>query len=171
MWPLALMVQGLTASTAEEQADMLRLLLKTQCSNGLMHESGKTGVAAVIAAIAGVRPDCAAQHAHTLSVVVCLPAPAVNADDLTACSRDWFGWANSLLVALVESSLGIDCAEAAEEQHRLNIAAQEKSSPSDPPKNGSPQDPAYFASLLSTIAYDRETLTVPAYVGQHAKAL
>lgn len=170
MWPLALMVQGLTASTAEEQADMLRLLLKTQCSNGLMHESGKAGVGAGIAAVAGMRPDCAAQHA-TYTARCCVPAPAVNADDLNACSRDWFGWANSLLVALVESSLGIDCAEAAEEQHRLNIAAQEKSSPSDPPKNGSPQDPAYFASLLSTIAYDRETLTVPAYVGQHAKAM
>lgn len=54
VWPLALMVQGLTASTPEERAEMLRLLLKTQCNNGLMHESGKAkmrvGAAALLQA-------------------------------------------------------------------------------------------------------------------------
>jgi meiotically up-regulated gene 157 (Mug157) protein len=134
VWPLALMVQGLTATAAQERAEMLQLLLKTQCSNGLMHES-------------------------------------VNANNLSSCSREWFGWANALLVALVESGLGIDCGKAAEAQHMLNVAAREQSGPSDPPRNGGPQDPAYFVSLLSTIAYDLETLTVPAYIGQHAKAM
>lgn len=44
VWPLALMVQGLTATAVEERAEMLRLVLKTQCSNGLMHESGRCRV-------------------------------------------------------------------------------------------------------------------------------
>lgn len=95
----------------------------------------------------------------------------MNADDLNSCSREWFGWANALLVALVEASLGIDCSKAAEEQHRLDTLVRNKANPSDPPKNGGPQDPAYFPSLLSTIAYDLDTLTVPTYIGQHAKAM
>lgn len=41
VWPLALSVQGLTASTAVERVEMLRNLLKMQCGNGLMHESGE----------------------------------------------------------------------------------------------------------------------------------
>lgn len=40
VWPLALMVQGLTAHNATERAGLLRTLLKLQCGNGLMHESG-----------------------------------------------------------------------------------------------------------------------------------
>jgi len=39
-WPLALSVQGLTSHSPKERADMLRTLLKLQCDNGLMHESG-----------------------------------------------------------------------------------------------------------------------------------
>ena len=40
VWPLALAVQGLTAEGLQERAEMLRTLLKMQCGNGLMHESG-----------------------------------------------------------------------------------------------------------------------------------
>jgi meiotically up-regulated gene 157 (Mug157) protein len=40
VWPLAISVQGLTAPGAEERAEMLRTMLKMQCGNGLMHESG-----------------------------------------------------------------------------------------------------------------------------------
>lgn len=40
VWPLAIAVQGLTARSTEERAEMLRTLLKMQCGNGLMHESG-----------------------------------------------------------------------------------------------------------------------------------
>lgn len=40
VWPMALIVQGLTASSAQERAQVLHMLLKTQCGNGLMHESG-----------------------------------------------------------------------------------------------------------------------------------
>ena len=40
VWPLAISVQGLTAARAEERAEMLRTILKMQCGNGLMHESG-----------------------------------------------------------------------------------------------------------------------------------
>lgn len=39
VWPLALMVQGLTSSDPNEQAALLRVLLRMQCGNGLMHES------------------------------------------------------------------------------------------------------------------------------------
>lgn len=40
MWPLGLVVQGLTSHDPKERADLLRTLLKLQCGNGLMHESG-----------------------------------------------------------------------------------------------------------------------------------
>lgn len=32
------------------------------------------------------------------------------------CTRPWFGWANALLVTLVEQLLGLDCEAAAEAQ-------------------------------------------------------
>lgn len=165
------MVQGLTASSAEERAETFRLLLKTQCSNGLMHESGKAE--ARMALWWRCRHDASWLCILMVHTECCgvFPPFAVNANDLSVCSREWFGWANSMLVALVESSLGFDCTRAAEEQHKINIVAQEKANPSELPRNGSPQDPAYFASLLATIAYDKETLTAPAYVGQHAKAM
>lgn len=40
VWPLALIVQAMTAETPRERAQLLQMLLKTQCGNGLMHESG-----------------------------------------------------------------------------------------------------------------------------------
>lgn len=40
VWPLGLSVQGLTSHDPKERADLLRTLLKLQCGNGLMHESG-----------------------------------------------------------------------------------------------------------------------------------
>ena len=40
VWPLSLAVQGLTAGSAGERAELLRTMLKLQCGNGLMHESG-----------------------------------------------------------------------------------------------------------------------------------
>lgn len=39
VWPLSLMVQALTSSSADERTQALRHLLKTQCGDGLMHES------------------------------------------------------------------------------------------------------------------------------------
>jgi meiotically up-regulated gene 157 (Mug157) protein len=39
IWPLAIMVQGLTSSDPYEQAGLLQVLLRMQCGNGLMHES------------------------------------------------------------------------------------------------------------------------------------
>jgi meiotically up-regulated gene 157 (Mug157) protein len=39
IWPLAIMVQGLTSSDPYEQAGLLQMLLRMQCGNGLMHES------------------------------------------------------------------------------------------------------------------------------------
>jgi uncharacterized protein len=39
VWPLSLMVQALTSNDAKERVEMLRMLLKSQCHNGLMHES------------------------------------------------------------------------------------------------------------------------------------
>jgi meiotically up-regulated gene 157 (Mug157) protein len=38
-WALGALSEALTATTAEDQADKLRLLLKLQCGDGLMHES------------------------------------------------------------------------------------------------------------------------------------
>lgn len=72
-----------------------------------------------------------------------------------------------MLVALVESSLGLDCSDAAEAEHALAVMAQEREQPSDEPRNGGPQDPAYFASLMSIIAFDVTELSAPEYVGQH----
>lgn len=79
-------------------------------------------------------------------------ARAVNANDLNACSRAWFGWANAMLVALVESGLGWDCSGAAEQQHH---AAATK---------GGAQDALYFGSLFAGVTFDAE-LKVPEYVG------
>jgi hypothetical protein len=104
VWPMALVVQGLTSTTAEERADMLRTLLKLQCGNGLMHESGAR-------LVLGCREFACPRLPPVL--------PAVNVDNLQACTRSWFGWANSLLVAFVESATSIDCTAAAEIQ-RLN---------------------------------------------------
>lgn len=42
------------------------------------------------------------------------PRPAVNADALEQCTRAWFGWANALLVTLVEAGMGVDCSAAME---------------------------------------------------------
>jgi meiotically up-regulated gene 157 (Mug157) protein len=39
VWPIALSVQGLTARTAREQADIIALLLDTTAGTGMMHES------------------------------------------------------------------------------------------------------------------------------------
>lgn len=39
VWPLALAVQALTTWNPEERAELLRMMLKSQCGNGLMHES------------------------------------------------------------------------------------------------------------------------------------
>lgn len=39
LWPLSLAVQGLTSNDVQERADLLKMLLKCQGSNGLMHES------------------------------------------------------------------------------------------------------------------------------------
>jgi hypothetical protein len=41
VWPLAIAVQALTATSLEERVEMFRTLLKMQCGNGLMHESGE----------------------------------------------------------------------------------------------------------------------------------
>ena len=43
-------------------------------------------------------------------------AAAVLVNDLAQCTRMWFGWANSMLVAFVEAAAGLDCDEAAERQ-------------------------------------------------------
>lgn len=164
VWPLALMVQGLTAATPEERAGLLRLLLKTQCANGLMHESGELRVRQ-----GRELGHCEAGPPSQQPARPC-PAPvAVNADDLSECSREWFGWANSMLVALLESGTGLDCSKAAEAEYRLVVAAQERQEPSDPPRNGGPQDPAYFAGLMSIIAFDAQELSAPDYVGQHRR--
>lgn len=39
IWPLATMVHALTSNKAQEQATLIRQLLRMQCGNGLMHES------------------------------------------------------------------------------------------------------------------------------------
>lgn len=39
VWPIALSVQGLTATTAQEQAEIIALLLDTTAGTGMMHES------------------------------------------------------------------------------------------------------------------------------------
>ncbi|MDQ3404053.1 MAG: glycoside hydrolase family 125 protein [Actinomycetota bacterium] len=39
VWPIALAIQGLTATTAAEQADIISLLLNTTGDTGMMHES------------------------------------------------------------------------------------------------------------------------------------
>lgn len=44
----------------------------------------------------------------------------MGADNLDSCTRSWFGWANALLVTLVEAGMGADCTAAAE---RVRLAA------------------------------------------------
>lgn len=38
----------------------------------------------------------------------------MSVNDLKSCTRKWFGWANAMLVALVEGAMGIDCSVASE---------------------------------------------------------
>jgi hypothetical protein len=47
--------------------------------------------------------------------------PAVHVDQLDQCSRVSFGWANAMLVTLVESALGYDCGSIAERQRLAHI--------------------------------------------------
>ena len=47
--------------------------------------------------------------------------PAVHVDQLDQCSRVSFGWANAMLVTLVESALGYDCGSIAEQQRLAHI--------------------------------------------------
>ncbi|KAL4425793.1 hypothetical protein ABPG75_009809 [Micractinium tetrahymenae] len=124
VWPLALSVQGLTATTAAERAEMLRTLLKMQCGNGLMHES-------------------------------------VSVNDLNSCTRKWFGWANAMLVALVEGAMGVDCSVAAERQRLARVLAREQKDQANTPRNGGPEDALYYETLEDTIVFDSDTLRAP----------
>jgi len=45
----------------------------------------------------------------------------VDVNNLSHCTRQWFGWANAMLVALTEASTGIDCSIAAERQRLAKI--------------------------------------------------
>lgn len=66
-------VQGLTSNDLEEQAYILRTMLKLQCGNGLMHESVSTQNLAQCTrpvfewanAMLVRQPAAAAQHPHT----------------------------------------------------------------------------------------------------------
>lgn len=124
VWPLALSVQGLTASTAVERVEMLRNLLKMQCGNGLMHES-------------------------------------VSVNDLKSCTRKWFGWANAMLVALVEGAMGIDCSVASERTRLARVLAREEKDKGSTPRNGGPEDALYYETLEDTIVFDSDTLRAP----------
>lgn len=68
VWPLALIMRGLTADNAAERADMLSTLVSTTAGTGLMHES-------------------------------------FDVNDPAVFTREWFGWANSLLSELVLAQL------------------------------------------------------------------
>ncbi|EFN57713.1 hypothetical protein CHLNCDRAFT_142936 [Chlorella variabilis] len=128
VWPLAIAVQGLTARSTEERAEMLRTLLKMQCGNGLMHES-------------------------------------VNVDNLQSCTRTWFGWANAMLVALVEAGAGMDCTAAAERQRLARIKDREAKDKSSRPDNGGADDPLYYEALTANIGFDLDAVEMPSYLG------
>lgn len=81
---MAVMIRAVTSEDVTERAEALRMLLKMQCGNGLMHES-------------------------------------VNVEDPEECTRPIFEWANTLLVATVESLLGVDCDAAAERQRQKDL--------------------------------------------------
>eukprot|EP01025_Chloroclados_australasicus_P038363 TRINITY_DN39439_c0_g1_i20.p1 TRINITY_DN39439_c0_g1~~TRINITY_DN39439_c0_g1_i20.p1 ORF type:complete len:608 (-),score=51.96 TRINITY_DN39439_c0_g1_i20:2128-3951(-) len=72
VWPIGLIVQALTSNNAIEIQDIVQQLLKTQCNNGLMHES-------------------------------------IYSSNVKICTREWFEWANVMLVVLTENLLGVDC--------------------------------------------------------------
>ena len=128
------------------------------------------------------------------------PRPAVNVDNLQSCTRTWFGWANAMLVALVESGMGVDCTASAERQrlarvqvcHLLAAASiggavcapgqlreprvitpQHVVAPQDreakdataKPTNGGGDDPLYYETLEATVAFDRDSIELPSYVG------
>ena len=88
-WALGTLSEALTAKTAEERAEKVRLLLKLQCNDGLMHES-------------------------------------INVNNLGACTRKWFEWANSLLVTVAEHLVGCDCDTAAAKWHLEEVTMNEK---------------------------------------------
>jgi len=79
---------------------------------------------------------------------------SVAADDPKRCTRPEFEWANSMFVVLAESTLGIDCNAAADEEWRNRIRHQEsKDGDQTLPQNGGPDDPLYYSLLSSTIMH------------------
>eukprot|EP00123_Amoebidium_parasiticum_P008515 comp18859_c3_seq1/m.20908 comp18859_c3_seq1/g.20908 ORF comp18859_c3_seq1/g.20908 comp18859_c3_seq1/m.20908 type:complete len:593 (-) comp18859_c3_seq1:362-2140(-) len=95
VWPLAEVALALTRNDPNQRAKSLRILLKMQCGNGLMHES-------------------------------------VNVNDLNACSRMDFGWANVMLVTLMENTLGLVCDDVAEEMRHQQVLKSAQSPGDDP---------------------------------------
>lgn len=86
---------------------------------------------------------------------------SVNADNLSSCTRIWFGWANSMLVALIESGMGIDCTSAGERSRIERIKERELHDESVHPANGGADDPRYYATSTANIGFDRDTIQMP----------
>lgn len=72
-------------------------------------------------ALTAPTPEEQAEGLRTLLKLQCgdgLMHESVNVDNVRACTRKWFEWANALLVISVEQLLGYDCDDAAQAFHR-----------------------------------------------------
>ncbi|PSC76253.1 glycosyl hydrolase [Micractinium conductrix] len=86
---------------------------------------------------------------------------SVSVSDLNACTRQWFGWANAMLVALVEGALGVDCAAPAERLRLAKIKEREARDTSAVPQNGGQDHELYYETLEDTIVFDAVVLKPP----------
>ncbi|KAI7846176.1 hypothetical protein COHA_000346 [Chlorella ohadii] len=95
-------------------------------------------------------PEDQAAGLRTLLKMQCgdgLMHESVHVDNLKACTRKWFEWANALLAISVEHLLGYDCDDAAEAIHRASVKARED-------KAGGTSNLLYYAPLESILQHD-----------------
>ena len=82
---------------------------------------------------------------------------SIDVNNVTACTRKWFEWANALLVTVAEHLVGCDCDSAAAEWHLEEVATNEKNlnMPSSRPQ----QHQGIEASIQWDVRYEERVTT------------
>lgn len=144
------------------------MFFKGSLYSGIGSQHTAAGMAWPLAvAVRGLTAGGAGERADALRTMLKLQCgnglmhESVDVNQPEHCTRPWFGWANAMLVAMVEATTGIDCAVPAERLRLARIVEREAADTQNRPANGGADDPLYYETLESTIVFDTDRLQPP----------